>query len=131
VTNTCKTCTGTGIVVKPIVHRVWTESNVRDGGTSVAEYVNAVCPDCIEERLDYSTIGPTPYPSHAFLDSIMLRPSFFRCTLKQTLKERLKFPWNQKHKWNGELLAPRGYRWETDDEFRRRIHLSLPSMSGH
>jgi hypothetical protein len=46
---------------------------------------------------------------HNLLDSIMLRPSFVRMTVKQTWWERLRW-WGPKHKVNGDLVAPRGRR---------------------
>lgn len=56
----------------------------------------------------------------SFLDSFLLTPSFSRMTVRLKRGEKAGY-----HKWNGDLMAPRGQRWETDDELKQRRRVAI------
>lgn len=64
-------------------------------------------------------INDIPAVPHSFLNAIMPAPAIARMTVRQSLWEILRF-WNQKHKVCGDLIAPFGWRFESDAEVRER-----------
>lgn len=65
---------------------------------------------------------PADYPSHSFLDKMMATPAFARTTVKLKPGEKAgKFKYSSPHGFP----ALKGKRWESDEEFRRRIQASV------